>query len=276
MGLPYGINNKTGKPNLDDSYHILDSALKHNIHTLDSADAYGDSVQVIGSYLRSRPHAKFNIISKFIDDGRPVRGKINNTLDLLLINQLYGYLYHRFDEYQARKYRNELLRLREENKILKIGVSIYSLMELEAVVEDKEIALIQIPINPFDSSSEKLNLLRDAKSAGKEIHVRSVFLQGLFFKKPEELTGNLIELSGPLQNFHEILKLHGLSVRQACLNFALHLPMVDLVIIGVDTSEQLEQNIEAILPMFSSELIQEFQHIHVMNRSILDPSNWKP
>ncbi len=276
LGLPYGSNNKTGKPDLEASFQILDSALRHGIHILDSADAYGDSSQVIGSYLNARPSAKFKIISKFTDDGRPIAEKLSHSLTLLSCDQLYGYMYHRFDDYQANKYRNELLELRKDAKILKIGVSIYSLKELETVVSDSEISLIQIPVNPFDASPEKLALLTKAKSSGKEIHVRSIFLQGLFFKKPEELTGNLKQLREPLMAFQKILASHGLDVRQGCLNFALHLPMVDFVVIGVDTSEQLVQNIEALLPDFSSALIQDLQSIEITERSILNPSNWKP
>ena len=276
MGLPYGINNKIGKPDLKDSFLILDSAISHGIHTLDSADAYGDSIQVIGSYLKARPNAKFDIISKFIYNGRSARDKLNDSLKLFGTDQLYGYMYHRFDDYRSGKYRDELIQLREQAKILNIGTSIYSVEELEHVIDDHEIKLIQIPINPFDTTSDKLGLLKKAKSAGKEIHVRSIFLQGLFFKEPEELTGNLVQLRGPLSDFKKVLVAGDIDVRQACLNFALHLPIVDRVVIGVETSEQLVQNIEAILPDFSSNLIQEFQGIKIADRSILNPANWKP
>lgn len=276
LGLPYGINNKTGKPDLKESFSILDKALEHDIHTLDSADAYGDSNQTIGLYRKSRPGATFNIICKFIADERAIGEKLNDSLKLLATEQLYGYMYHRFDDYRTGRYRDELVRFREEKKISKIGVSIYSLDELEFVVEDREITLIQIPINPFDTGANKLSLLKTAKAAGKEIHVRSVFLQGLFFKKPEELTGNLTQFRTPLRDFRKILQSHHLDTRQACLNMALHLPVIDRVVIGVETSEQLAENVEAVLEEFSLRLIQEFQAIKIPDRSILNPANWKP
>jgi len=276
LGLPYGINNKTGKPNREDSFRILDCAQEHNIDTLDSADAYGDSIQVIGAYLKSRPQFKFKIISKFINDGKPLEKKLTNTLNDVFTDKLYGYMYHRFDDYRARIYREELLQLKAENKIDKIGASVYSVEELEMVVGDKDITLIQLPLNPFDTSSDKLRLLKEAKSLGKEIHVRSVFLQGLFFKKPDDLSGNLVELRKPLQAFHEILKKRKLNVRQACLNYALHQSCVNNVIVGVDTREQLVENVEAVLETFPAEVIQELSSVEVSNPSLLNPSNWKP
>jgi len=276
LGLPYGINNRTGKPNLQDSFRILDCALKYGIHMLDSADAYGDSIQVIGSYLKAKPETTFNIISKFTDDGIPIKEKFYHTLAQLGIQQLYGYMYHRFDDYRSGKYKMELLQLREDEKVARIGASIYDIKELEAVVKDDDISLIQIPLNPFDSSPEKLGLLKEAKLRGKEIHVRSVFLQGLFFSEPEELKGNLTKLKSPLKAFREILVRRNLDVRQACLNYALHQSDIDFAIIGIDTSEQLAQNIEAILPSFSPEIMLELQSIPVLDSFLLNPSNWKP
>ena len=276
LGLPYGINNRTGKPNLEESFRILDCARKYDIRTLDSADAYGDSIQVIGSYLSAKPESTFHIISKFVDDGAPIKEKLYNTLAQLGAQQLYGYLYHRFDDYLAGNYRKELLQLKQDEKIVRIGASIYDLKELKTVVGDDDITLIQIPLNPFDSSPQKLGLLKEAKLRGKEIHVRSVFLQGLFFSEPEDLTGNLAELKSSLKGFCEILRRRNLDARQACLNYALHQANVDFAVIGVDTSEQLVQNIEAILPVFSPEIMTELQSIPVLNSFLLNPSNWKP
>jgi aryl-alcohol dehydrogenase-like predicted oxidoreductase len=276
FGLPYGINNKTGKLSKESVFDILELAENQNIYMLDSADAYGDAIQVIGSYLKVKPQKPFKIISKFIGDGLPLGPKLDATLDSLGKDHLYAYLYHRFDDYRAEENRNELLRLKQEKKITKIGVSIYDLTELEAVIRDADIDIIQIPLNPLDSSIDKLGLLGKAKSAGKEIHVRSVFLQGLLFKRPEDLTGNLAELSSSVARFERIVNRQHLTVRQTCLNYALHQPMVDFVIIGVDSTEQLKQNIDAVLPTFSPEVMAELQSISVVNRALLNPSNWKP
>lgn len=275
LGFSYGINNKTGKPDREEASRILDRALQLQIHTLDSAEAYGDSLSVIGSYLKANPEAQFNIISKFIEDGQSMEEKLKISLHTLHRKNIYAYLYHRFADYEAGKSKSALLRLKETGKIAKVGVSVYGNDELETVLRDPEMDIIQIPFNVFDSSPEKRTLLEEAKASGKEIHVRSVFLQGLFFKRPKELTGNLTRLTSSLQEFHRIIKQYDVDIMQACLNHALQCPFIDRVVIGVEKSVQLEQNVDALLLQFPDELIKQLESIVISDVTLLNPSNWK-
>lgn len=275
LGLPYGANNKTGKPDKQEAFKILDKALENGITLLDSAEAYGDSLLVIGSFLKERGERSFEIISKFIGDNVSLSDKVSDSLNKLSCRHLYAYMYHRFSDYKSKKYSDELRRLKNEGKIQRIGVSLYGLPELEMALSDPEIDLIQIPLNPFDCSAEKKALLANAKSLGKEIHVRSVFLQGVFFKQPNELPASLQELSDSLDQFHQVLKKHNLEVREACLNYALHQPYVDHVLVGVETQKQLIENIDAVMENFPAEVTAALESISVSNASLLDPSNWK-
>ena len=277
LGLPYGINNTTGKPTQNESERILDLASASGISILDSADAYGDSLRVIGQYLKDHPAVRFDIISKFIEDDQPVIEKFQATVGILSRQDLYAYMYHRFGDYRNGRSMDTLLRLREEKAIRKIGVSVYGIDELTVVAADPRIDLIQVPFNPFDASQEKNRLLTEAKSNGKEIHVRSIFLQGLFFKKPGELTGNLKGLAMPLTAFHEFIQSHNLTVTQACLNYALHNPLLDKVLIGIEKSDQLTQNLNAVLDNFPMDKCKSsFESILVTDQALLNPSNWKP
>jgi len=275
-GLPYGINNRTGKPDQNEVNRILDFASKQNINLLDSAEAYGDSLQVIGSHLENNPSSKFEIISKFIEDGESILYKFNSSLQVLNRDGLYAYMYHQFGDYQLGKSKPILLRLREEGKIKKIGVSVYDIAELKLVVQDIDIDLIQLPFNLFDASEEKISLMKEAKLQGKEIHIRSIFLQGLFFKKPNELTGNLRSLIEPLSVFHKIMDEYNLSVTQACLNFGLYNQFVDRVIIGIEKVAQLEQNLENLMIDFPSQAIDKFGLIEIQDKTLLNPAKWKP
>jgi uncharacterized protein len=276
LGLSYGISNRTGKPDQEEADRILDIALEQNINMLDSAEAYGDSLQVIGSYLKNNPTAKFDIINKFIEDGVSILDKFNSSLKTLNRKRLYAYMYHRFDDYRLGKSKSTLVRLREEGDIKKIGVSVYNIEELKVVVQDPDVDLIQLPFNLFDASEEKKILMTEAKLQGKETHIRSVFLQGLFFKDSNELTGNLKGLAEPLLRFHKIRNKYDLTVTQACLNFAIHSPLIDRVIIGVEKVAQLEQNIEALLLNFPAQAEEELQSIEVVDKTLLNPSNWHP
>lgn len=276
LGLSYGINNKTGRPDIEESFQILDTALENNISMLDSADAYGNSLEVIGTYFEKKPDS-FRIVSKFVNDNqKSIREKLSATLDTLHIKRVYSYMYHRFSDYESGSVKNELNTLKEEGLLEKIGVSVYGLNELSAVVDDPQIEVIQLPYNVFDSSQEKIDLLANAKKKGKEIHVRSVFLQGLFFKKPEELTGNLTALSKPLTLFHEAIQEHNISVMEACLNHACNNPSIDHVIVGVERAEQLKENLSAVIGHLPEAVNNKLKSIYVEDTGLLNPSNWKP
>ena len=276
LGLPYGINNAQGKPNEEEAFRILDLALQNNISLLDTADAYGNATEVIGAYLYRNPSATVEIINKFIDDNISLSVKFEKSLRLLSSNSLYAYMYHRFSDYSSGKFAKDLNRLKEEKKIMKVGVSVYSLQELEQVIADTTVDLIQLPLSPFDYSHEKQELVKEAKAAGKEIHVRSVFLQGLLFKTPDQLTGNLKSLYEPLKKFHEIVHSLQLNARQVCLNYAVHKAEIDHVLIGVDTATQLRENMDSILPYFDGEIMKKVESIVVSDVAMLNPSNWRP
>jgi len=270
FGLAYGINNKSGKPSQEETSDILNIARKNGVTLLD-----GNSLDVIGLYLSQHPNSGFEIISKFTEDDQSLSKKLEASLERLRISKLYGYMYHRFDEYQRGTNKPTLLQLKEKGLIERIGVSVYDEEELAMVVDDSVVDFIQIPFNVLDSSEEKMNLFRQAKKHGKEIHVRSIFLQGLFFKHPNELTGNLIGLKVALTQFNELLREFNLNITQLCLNYALYNPLIDRVIIGVEKAFQLEQNLDAVLSDFPAELLEKLDSITISDRKLLNPSNWK-
>ena len=61
------------------------------------------------------------------------------------------------------------------------GFSIYNSSELKYLNKIKNFDIIQLPGNIFDQSLLKNTNLKLLKKKGVEIHVRSVFLQGLIF-----------------------------------------------------------------------------------------------
>ena len=52
LGMKYGIANETGKPDMEQSKLMLQTALENGITALDTARAYGNSEQVIGNFLK--------------------------------------------------------------------------------------------------------------------------------------------------------------------------------------------------------------------------------
>jgi aryl-alcohol dehydrogenase-like predicted oxidoreductase len=52
FGLEYGVNNQKGIPSSNEIKKILDFAFKRKINILDTAEAYGNSQERIGEYIK--------------------------------------------------------------------------------------------------------------------------------------------------------------------------------------------------------------------------------
>lgn len=273
LGLPYGINNSLGKPSEEEAFRILDYAFKNDIRTLDSADGYGDALSVIGQY-QTKLNRSFSIINKFKVDASTVFEKLQKTLALLANSSLYCYMYHHYPDYESGIVRQELNDLKRTGVIQKIGVSLYGVDQLASVVDDQDISIIQLPVNLLDLSSEKVALLQRAKLKGKEVHARSVYLQGLFFKDPDTLTGNLIPMRPYLDKVRSMAKSHNIDIKKAALNHILRKEYIDYVVLGIDHVSQLVENLTLIDSAFDTSM---FERLEVSSKDIylLNPANWR-
>lgn len=153
------------------------------------------------------------------------------------------YFYHRFEELV--KYPetiDQLNKLKEHKLINKIGVSVYGNNEFEFAINSPEIDVIQLPFNLLDNFSQRGKLLKRAKQKNKEIQVRSVFLQGLFFKDINSFPNYLYPLKTYIEEIRIIAKVSSKSIEELALKYVLSEDLIDNVIIGVDTRAQLENN----------------------------------
>ena len=280
LGLDYGINNQLGKPDLNNSFEILQTAYNSGISFLDTAEAYGDAVDIIGKF-HAEKKVEFNIISKFgsIKSETDLNKNISETLTKLNQNSLYAYLFHSPSDIKKLqtlpKLVSQLNDLKSGGKIKKIGISIYTNDDFEQAIKNPLIELIQFPFNVFDNNNKRLEILKKAKDNGKEVHCRSVFLQGLFYKKPNEIPNKLPPLIPYLEVLNSISKKLNLTITELALNYALSNPYIDKVLIGVDSVNQLNQNISNInfnLTQSDFKLIDE--NINIKEEELLYPYNW--
>jgi aryl-alcohol dehydrogenase-like predicted oxidoreductase len=273
FGLNYGINNSLGKPSESEVFSILDTAWENNIAYLDTADAYGDAIQIIGKYHNLRNH-RFKILSKFkeVKLGH-LKEKAIIALNYLHVDYLEVYSFHSFNDFLASEYLcKELLSLKEEKLIIKTGISVYTNIEFEKAINSGFFDVIQIPYNVLDNSNIRGILIESARKKGIEVHTRSAFLQGLFFmnKLPQKLI--------PLENYIE--KIKSLSIREAipiqelALSYCVYNPLINNVLIGVDTKEQLLSNLINIREQKDAfDFIDK--NILVKEIELLNPVNWK-
>ncbi len=263
FGSYYGISNKSGKTEPGEVSKILEVASKHHIRILDTASAYGDAEKVLGMNNLSR----FSVISKFMPpkNSDALHQQLQNTLSDLNIENLYGYLAHRpFHLLENLYLWDELQKFREKSIIKKIGFSLNRPQELVQLIEAGITPdLVQLPYNYFDRRFEES--LKILKKQNCEIHTRSAFLQGLFFKKREELSLFFDDAKPLIESLHQNVR----HLPASLLAFVMKHPLIDQVIVGVENSGQLVENLTMLehaepLPDLVSKLSEK----------ILMPSNW--
>lgn len=265
FGLQYGINS-AGRPSEEAVKGILTEAAKGGITTLDTSSAYGNSEGILGECIT--PDEDFKIVSKYPMGEIPVEEMFNSSLKRLKANQLYGYLLHHFEVFKNNpKVWDEFVALKESGKVQKIGFSLYSPEELEFILDKKSpFDMIQVPFNIFDKKF--LPYMKELHENGVEIHVRSTFLQGLFFKERNTLPEILQPLKKYLLQLDKFSEQSGLSISEMALNYNLQNPYIDGVLIGVDNLEQLRIN---LLSVKDTPIDID---IDVKEQALLNPVNW--
>ena len=277
MGLSYGINNLKGKISLNDSLEILKYAFDNGIETLDSAESYGNAHEVIGLFHDQNPNKIFKVITKLphqVNDD--IVKKVDGYLKELKVNQLDTLMFHSYASYKDNIGNFEILkRLKLDNKIKTLGVSVYTNNEIENVILNEDVDIIQLPFNIFDNINLRNDVLEKAKFKGKIIHTRSALLQGLFFKDNNDLNINVQKLKRELSLLSIISKRENASISELALSYCFKQKTIDKLLIGVDSKAQLIDNIKSINYDIKEKTIYSINNIKVKNIDLLNPSLWK-
>jgi aryl-alcohol dehydrogenase-like predicted oxidoreductase len=251
LGMDYGINNVAGRPSLEESRTIVREAVGHGITTFDTAPGYGESERVLGECLGEFA-AKCAVVSKLpgIDwragpagVSAEIRRTVETTIANLRVGRLAACLFHRFDDmYMRQRFAlGELTALREAGLVEKIGASVYTTEDAEACLRLPACEVIQVPFNLADKRLLEIGFFRTAKVRGKIVFVRSVYLQGLFFKP--DLPAGLRAFAPFRQGLEALAAAEGLSLAEMALRYALSFEGIDSVIVGVETVAQLAENL---------------------------------
>lgn len=296
LGLNYGIANINGKPDYPKICEILKAAADHGVNSFDTAPLYGDSEKIIGSFLSSYPHFSEPpiIVTKLPPtnlNGKVTSKKVYNLVrehvaksaEQLQIKKIPVYLLHRASDIECYDgpggglIIESLLRLKEEDFIGVLGVSVYTPEEVEQVLKVKAIKAIQIPINIFDHRLIKTGLLDQLKDESFIVFARSIFLQGLFFLNPENLPLGLELAKKSLKQLRELSCDEGVGIAEMALTFVRDLPGITSLVIGAETLNQFLQNVDLIRsPSLSSELREELMDIFSnLPLELINPSLWK-
>ena len=180
-GLDYGIANTNGMPSDDELKEIISTANKAGINMFDTAVHYGTAEKRLGGHLSNECEIVTKVGS-FSSNNR-LKDQLKNSFKNFQRDTIYGCLFHNANELKENKFLwEELLAYKKGGAISKIGYSLYEPTELLSLLELGFVPdIVQVPYSILDRKFEPYFEL--LKGKGVEIHIRSVFLQGLFFKK---------------------------------------------------------------------------------------------
>ncbi len=272
FGMHYGISNELGSPDENELSAILEKAHQAGIQFIDTAAAYGSAEERLGKTTR----ANFNFISKLKPGIRSheLASALDESLNKLQVKKLSGLMLHSFEDYlNDRPIWEALEALRDSGKVDSIGFSLYKPEQLRIAVEDGNIPnIIQVPYNLYDRRFEfSLDMIQKHSI---QLHVRSVFLQGLMFLSADELGSHFKAIQEKHRRFHALREELGLSVIGACLAFVLSKSWIDHLVIGVNISSQLTELIDELKNVDPAGL-EAFDFMKEDDERIINPSLWK-
>ena len=276
FGLDYGVANRSGQVGIDEIKRILSLCVENGITTIDTAIAYGSSEKEIGigGVSDCQVVTKLGSIPKGHPDiERWIVKKVEESLSRLKIEKLYGLLLHKPEEllsvYGKSIFRG-LQKVQGLGYVNKIGVSIYDPKIIDELLINYAFDLVQAPFNLVDRRFISGNYHKQLKDLGMEIHVRSVFLQGVLLMKSTQIPKYFRKWDFLWDQWRAWLAANSARPVDTCLAYAIRYPELDKIIVGADSSQQWE----AIINSAGADLDVTFPSIGLNDTSLVDPSYW--
>lgn len=286
LGVPYGVANKSGKPDRQTALAILRKASEAGITCFDTASSYGDSEGLIGEFLAKFPDVSCQVSTKIsafrTNDPVLIEEQIREEMETSLARlggKIDYLLFHRASDLITYGDIAEKViePYQQSEKIGKVGVSVYTPEEAAAAMEAYPIAIIQIPVNALDHRFLASDMQAAFARHGLEVHTRSAYLQGLLCMEEQDIPYGLTAACPYIRQYSTLCRAYRLSQEQTAFAYVRDLAFVDYFFIGCESLEQLEKNIAYLhappLPVaMRSELDTLFADVPI---EILNPSLWK-
>ncbi len=160
FGMPYGIANQGDRVREAELGKIMELAQRSEIELFDTAAGYKRSEEVLGPYFNT--YKKLRIVTKtpFFDSARTnsddvelLKTSFDASLRKLQVSSVYGLLFHRCTDLfrpDSQRLWAEMQRLKDQGRVKKIGVSVYTPEQLEYLLDQFPIEIVQLPMNILD------------------------------------------------------------------------------------------------------------------------------
>ena len=187
---------------------ILELLRKNKIKNIDTAISYKNVEKKIG-HFHPENFSIFTKLPKLPKKCSDIKKwslmNINNSLNNLNRKRLSGvFIHHPEDLIEKNKIKlyEALLFLRKKKIINKIGVSIYDFNILDKILNEFKIDMVQVPFNILDRRLATKNYLNKIKKKKIQIHVRSIFLQGVLLVNKKSIPKRFFKWKNLFKSWH--------------------------------------------------------------------------
>lgn len=292
LGLQYGIANQSGMPDALNATEIVRQAIEHGVSWIDTARGYGISEKRVGKALSSGWSSRTRLVTKLdplagIDEmystpcvKNAVKLSIFTSLNSLGISGLDVLLLHRWEHRTSNHGQiwETLLELKEQGLINELGASIYNPEEAMDALLDDNITHLQLPFNLLDQRWLKEDFQNAlAKRKDVRIHVRSIFLQGLLVNDAKIWPDWDDEAHLRVAAIKALRRQFSRKNRaDLCMAYVLAQDWIDSIVIGVETLQQLDQNLRMSCenPLSDIECQVMVDQLSDTSERLLNPSQW--
>lgn len=290
LGMNYGINNQDGQPSLERANRILDQAVAEGINVFDSSVDYGTSEKIVGDYFKQKKDKPL-IVTKFsIDDYKSnltekeiekiIYNQVETSLNNLGYEKLPLLLTH--DEMDIEYYGDTIIKvlkkMQKENMVFKAGASLNHFSYVEKVLGYDFFEAVQLPLNLFNVKDAMGKDIAQLRKNGIKLFIRSVYLQGLFFKDVKTFpeTGVLSKAKEPVLRLQNIAKELGISVEQLAFSFIRDIEGITSLVLGAEKPEQVLANAKLLKAPALSKQVKELicESFIDVDRDIISPWLW--
>jgi len=273
----YGINNSSGFSEKKIS-QLIKFIKKNKIYSIDTAISYKSVEKKLGktNLVKFKLYTKIPKLPKRCKNLKNWLNKsINKSLIDLNIKSFEGIFIHNISDLLNHKYSNELydylINLKRKGIAKKIGVSIYDFSNFFRALKKFKFDIVQLPFNILDRRLLLNNNIKRIKEKKMEIHVRSVFLQGLLLQDYVNIPKYFKKQKKIFKIWEQWCLKNNLTKIQTCLNFVTSFRDIDKIIVGINSINDLEEISNCLV----KKKIRYPNQIYSNSLTLIDPRKWR-
>ena len=166
---------------------------------------------------------------------------------------------------------DRLRKLKDAGFCKKIGVSVYASDDPVGLAKRFKPDVIQAPASLLDQRLLIDGTLAELAGMGVEVHLRSIFLNGLLFLPPDRAPNHLKAAAGRISRARRLIAEGRSDPLQAALGFALSRPEASTVLVGVASAAEMSAVIAAAM---SPPPDLDWDEMALDDPEALDPRAW--